>query len=46
LGNGSLLKAEIGDFAAPNHNAPFSALELLLSILQLPLCSSELSGLN
>jgi hypothetical protein len=46
LGNGSLLKREIGDFATPTQDAPFSALKLLLSILQLPFCSGELSGLN
>jgi hypothetical protein len=46
LGNGSLLKGEIGDFATPTQDAPFSALKLLLSILQLPFCSGEFSGLN
>jgi len=44
--NGSPLKREIGDFAAPTQDASFGALQLLLSILQLPLCSSELAGLN
>jgi hypothetical protein len=44
--DGSLLKSEVGDSAAPTQDAPFGALQLLLSILQLPLCSSELAGLN
>jgi hypothetical protein len=44
--DGSLLKSEIGDSAAPTQDASFGALQLFLSILQLPLCSGELTGLN
>jgi hypothetical protein len=44
--DGLVLKGEICNPAAPTQYTSFGAQQLLLGILQLPLCSSELAGLN